>query len=128
MAIIKQYHADTDTTYVYESTSYWDPEKGQSRSKRKVIGKLDPVTGEIIPTGGRGRKKKAADPSEQESELGREVIRLQEELAALKKEKTDLASENAALRQEKIRLENENAKLSSAVRRINSICTPLIGD
>ena len=31
MAIIKQYHRDTDTTYVYESTSYWDAEKGQSR-------------------------------------------------------------------------------------------------
>ena len=27
MAIIKQYHKDTDTTYVYESISYWDPEK-----------------------------------------------------------------------------------------------------
>lgn len=58
MAIIKQYHKDTDTTYVYESTSYWDAEKQQSRSKRKLLGKLDPVTGEIIPTGARGRKKK----------------------------------------------------------------------
>lgn len=58
MAIIKQYHADTDVTYVYESTSYWDAEKKQSRSKRKLLGKLDPVTGEIIPTGTRGRRKK----------------------------------------------------------------------
>jgi len=55
MAIIKQYHKDTDTTYVYESTSYWDEEKKQSRSKRRVIGKLDPETGEIVPTGRRGR-------------------------------------------------------------------------
>ena len=51
MAIIKQYHADTDTTYVYESTSYWDAEKRQSRSKRRLLGKLDPETGEVIPTG-----------------------------------------------------------------------------
>ena len=58
MAIIKQYHKDTDTTYVYDSVSYWDAEKGQSRSKRKLLGKLDPATGEIIPTGQRGRKKK----------------------------------------------------------------------
>ena len=58
MAIIKQYHKDTDTTYVYESISYWDEEKKQSRSKRRVIGKLDPETGEIIPTGKRGRKAK----------------------------------------------------------------------
>ena len=58
MAIVKQYHKDTNTTYVYESESYWDAEKGQSRSRRRVIGKLDPETGEIIPTGKRGRKKK----------------------------------------------------------------------
>ena len=56
MAIVKQYHKDTNTTYVYDSTSYWDAEKGQSRSKRKLLGKLDPQTGEIIPTGQRGRK------------------------------------------------------------------------
>lgn len=58
MAQIRQYHKDTDTTYVYESESYWDPEKKQSRSRRRVIGKIDPATGEIIPTGKRGRKPK----------------------------------------------------------------------
>ena len=58
MALIKQYHKDTDTTYVYESISYWDEDKKQSRSKRRVIGKLDPETGEVIPTGKRGRKPK----------------------------------------------------------------------
>lgn len=60
MAIIKQYHKDTDTTYVYESISYWDEVKKQSRSKRRLIGKLDPETDEIIPTGKRGRKPKEA--------------------------------------------------------------------
>ena len=71
MAIIKQYHKDTDTTYVYDSQSYWDAEKGQSRSKRKLLGKLDPQTGEIIPTGQRGRKKKehpAEDPAHAEAQ------------------------------------------------------------
>ncbi len=72
MAIIKQYHKDTDTTYVYDSQSYWDAEKGQSRSKRKLLGKLDPKTGEIIPTGQRGRKKKdhrAEDPTQVEAKV-----------------------------------------------------------
>ena len=58
MAIIQQYHKDTDTTYVYESESYWVPELGQSRSRRKLLGKLDPATGEIVPCGKRGPKKK----------------------------------------------------------------------
>ncbi|MBQ7445848.1 MAG: hypothetical protein IJS71_07960 [Clostridia bacterium] len=34
------------------------PELGQARSKRRCIGKIDKETGEIVPTGERGRKKK----------------------------------------------------------------------
>lgn len=37
-------------TYVYESVGYWDKEKKQARNRRKCIGKLDPVTGAIIPS------------------------------------------------------------------------------
>lgn len=58
MAIVKQYHKDTNTVYVYDSQYYYDKEKKQSRSKRKLIGKIDEETGQIIPTGKRGRKKK----------------------------------------------------------------------
>ena len=58
MAIIKKYNAANKTTYVYDSVSYWDKEKQQPRSKRKLIGKIDPETGEIVPTAGRGRKPK----------------------------------------------------------------------
>lgn len=65
MAIVKQYHKDVDTTYVYESVSYWDAEKKQTRSTRKLLGKVDPETGEIIPTGKRGRKKK--EPTAEEA-------------------------------------------------------------
>ncbi|MBF6626461.1 transposase [Aerococcaceae bacterium zg-BR9] len=47
------------TKYVYESTSYYDKEKKQARPKRKLIGKIDPETGEIVPTQPRGRKTKS---------------------------------------------------------------------
>ena len=36
MAIVKQLDKRSGITYVYESTSYWDKEKQQPRSKRKV--------------------------------------------------------------------------------------------
>ena len=55
MAIIKHLDKKYGVVYVYESVSYWDKEKKQPRSKRKLIGKIDPVTGEIVPTGKRGR-------------------------------------------------------------------------
>lgn len=58
-SIIKKFNKKTGVTYVYESESYWDKEKKQPRSKRKLIGKIDEETGEIVPTSGRkGRKKK----------------------------------------------------------------------
>ena len=42
-------------TYVYESESYWDKEKKQPRSKRKLIGHIDPETGEVVPNRKRSR-------------------------------------------------------------------------
>ncbi len=58
MAIIKQYDRRSGITYAYDSHSYWDPEKKMSRAKRKLIGRVDPETGDIIPTDGRNRKAK----------------------------------------------------------------------
>ena len=40
----------TGITYVYESVSCWDKEKKQSRNKQMCIGKLDPVSGKLIPS------------------------------------------------------------------------------
>ena len=50
MAVIFQTNKKTGITYAYQNEPYWDKEKQQSRAKRTLIGKVDPVTGEIIPT------------------------------------------------------------------------------
>jgi transposase len=50
MPIVKQHDKRIGVTYAYESTSYWDSEKKQSRSKRRLVGIVDPITGEIKPT------------------------------------------------------------------------------
>ena len=60
-AIIYQKDKRSNITYAYESISYWDKEKQQSRAKRKLVGRVDQQTGEIVPTDGRGRKKKESD-------------------------------------------------------------------
>ena len=49
-AIVYQTNKKTGITYAYESISCWDKEKQQSRAKRKCIGKVDPITKEIVPT------------------------------------------------------------------------------
>ena len=63
-AIVYQTNKQTGITYAYESVSHWDKEKQQSRAKRRCIGRVDPVTKEIIPT----RKKASADVNESDRE------------------------------------------------------------
>jgi transposase len=59
-AIVYQTNKQTGITYAYESASYWDKEKQQSRAKRRCIGKMEPETKEIIPT----RKRVSAEDAE----------------------------------------------------------------
>ena len=60
MSLIKHLDKRNGITYVYESTSYWDKEKKQPRSRRTLIGRLDPETGEIVPTDGRGKRRQTS--------------------------------------------------------------------
>lgn len=53
MSVVHQLDKRSGITYAYESISTWDKEKKQSRSKRKLIGRVDKTTGEIVPTDGR---------------------------------------------------------------------------
>ena len=59
-AIVYQANKKTGVIYAYESISYWDKDKRQSRAKRKCIGRVDPETQEIIST----RKRKTPAVSE----------------------------------------------------------------
>ena len=45
-----QLNKTTGITYVYESSSYWDPVKKQPRNKKVCIGKLDKDSGNFIPS------------------------------------------------------------------------------
>ena len=50
MGVVKVHNKARNITYVYESVSYWDKELKQPRSHRKLIGRIDPATGEVVPT------------------------------------------------------------------------------
>lgn len=57
-AIVYQTDKRSGITYAYESISFWDKDKKQSRSKRTLIGRVDNDTQQIVPTDGRCRKDK----------------------------------------------------------------------
>jgi len=98
MAIIHQYDKRSGITYAYESHSYWDKEKKTSRARRTLIGRVDPVTGEIVATDGRCKKDKVKEEKKKDPDykalyekLGKKcamqetlIKALQNEIAALK--------------------------------------------
>ena len=94
MAIIKQFDKRSGITYVYDSKSYYDKEKKCSRAKRTLIGKIDPDTGEMIPTDGRNKGAKSkpntvspeVDKDKRIQELENENRQLKLQISALKKE------------------------------------------
>ena len=98
MSIVYNTDKRSGITYAYESKSYWDKEKQQSRSKRTLIGRVDPETGEIKKTDGRCKKNspyQTVQLTEQDeimdrlkglkiSELKQEILRLEIENRELK--------------------------------------------
>lgn len=55
-AIVYQKDKRSGITYAYESISYWNKEKKQSRAKRRLIGRVT-EDGNIVPTDGRGKRR-----------------------------------------------------------------------
>ena len=137
MGLVSLYNKKTDTTYVYESQSYYDPEKKQSRSRRKLIGKKDKETGEIIPTGRRGAKRKQENSMEEviipaEGDMGTGQMNVpggtpsgqEKELELLKKRVEMLEEENRKLREqnrENEELKRENRQMSDTLRKIRGL-------
>ena len=105
MSLVKLKDKRTGTIYVYESESYWDKEKKQPRSRRKLIGKLDEETGDIIPTGKSGRKKdpdqKMVFANQEENGSPEPITEYVRAIAEKDEQIRMLKAENRALRGEK---------------------------
>lgn len=94
MGIIYQTDKRSGITYAYENQSFWDPQLKRSKSKRKLIGRVDPETKELIPTDGRCKKRSPSYTPEKDEyvmpktmkELKSEVKRLLDENSKLKSE------------------------------------------
>ena len=101
MGIIYQTDKRVGITYAYENNAYWDKEKKQSRSKRTLIGRVDPDTGDIIPTEGRRRKSSIEKKSEENPDYKKLYADLQKKHraaeilnSALQKEIKELREKN----------------------------------
>lgn len=94
MGIIKQKDKRSGITYVYENYAYWDKELKKSRSKRKLIGRLNEETGEIIPTDGRCKKLSPSyAPDGTEYQMPKTMKEMRLEILRLLKENSELRQE-----------------------------------
>ena len=91
MGIVYQTDKRSGITYAYENQSFWDPELKRSKSKRKLIGRVDPETKEIVPTDGRCKKRSPSFVAEnQDYVMPKTMKELKAEVTRLLKENSDL--------------------------------------
>ena len=105
-SIVYQIDKKTGTKYAFESVSYWDKDKKQPRSKRKYLGKVDPETGEIIPSRGRSTHSEENNASDKD------------ELRALHEEIQERDKTIEKLRRELDEAIAKNEELSTIVKQI----------
>lgn len=101
MAIIYQHDKRSNITYAYESHSYWDKEKKTSRAKRTLIGRVDPDSGEIVPTDGRCRKDKVKKDKIAEPDYKAQYEKLLKKFTAQELLVKALQNEIASLKEQK---------------------------
>jgi hypothetical protein len=99
MGIVFQKDKRAGITYAYENRAYWDKEKKQSRSKRELIGRVDPETGEIVPTAGRRRNGGASQKKDGHQDYKMLYEDMQKKCEALEALNAALQRENKALRE-----------------------------
>ena len=119
--IVYQTDKRTGIKYAYSSESYWDKDKKQPRSKRTFLGKVDPVTGKIIPKKSKEKTMPEVQPDSAGSRNNLEIEILQNELAA----KNALINE---LNQEIQQLTIRYHTAMKAINNINELISPLMED
>jgi hypothetical protein len=113
-SIIRVLDRRSGITYVYSSESYWDKEKKAPRNRRKLIGKVDPQTGDVVPTS--GTRRRAMERNEEEARK-----RLREDIQGVDNDRSILSQKyRDALDQFDISLQNLEKDIQSKRKEIES--------
>ena len=127
MSIYRSTNKKTGITYVIESHSYWDKELKAPRNTKKIIGKIDPISGEVIETRRRGSKN-AASTSDDSADYKtlyenalKELERKDKEIQNLKAEVSALLSSDEQILRDAIHsLQAHAARISTAAGKYSA--------
>ena len=120
MSITRSYNKHTDTYYAYDTTYEWDEKAQKKVQRKKCIGKYDPLTGEIIRTGKRGRPLKQAVPQGIQNEEKNDAPRLDDILSRAKSLSEKLDAMEALLAKASENLCQLRACTNDLIRQIRS--------
>ena len=119
MAMVRQKDRRSGITYVYESVSYRDGKSFYPKSKRRLIGRVDEKTGEVVPTDGRGKKRNKSKKDLWDLKTcWIEIDRLKDELRLKEK---DLRAQNEEVK----RLKTKCNKIIEAYNEVSERCKKL---
>ena len=119
-SIVYYRNSKTNRTYAYEVEAKWNPEKGYSVPKRKYLGRVDPVTNEIIPSTGKpGRPTKAKPIGNDSAENVSRENELEQKLA-------DCSRIIMELKQEVSRLKKKDEQEKQTLKKISLLVAELI--
>lgn len=119
-SIVYYRNSKTNRTYAYEVEAKWNSEKGYSVPKRKYLGRVDPVTNEIIPSTGKpGRPTKAKPIGDDSAENVSRENELEQKLA-------DCSRIIMELKQEISRLKKKDEQEKQTLKKISQLVDELI--
>ncbi len=123
MASIVYYkNSKTGRTYAYEVEAQWNSEKGYSVPKRKYLGRVDPITNEIIPSTGKPGRRASVSKSTDDTAANEENMKMNE----LESRLSEAVETIGALRQEVEQLKQERAKEQNMLRKLHKQLGTLI--
>jgi predicted RNase H-like nuclease (RuvC/YqgF family) len=111
MSSVVIYTSKSGRKYAYESVSYYDKDKKQPRNKRKLLGIVDPESGEIVPT---SRKKKETESSD---DFRRIYANTQKKIDQYESRIADLEAKVSLLQSENKKLSDRIAKASAILNK-----------
>ena len=125
LGIIKQRNSESGIVYVFESEKYWDEDQKKYKYRKRSIGKLDPITGEIIPAKSkRGRKPQLPPQTDVDmgefQKLSRLYNQSEERVAFLKNRVKELTAEVIDQGKQIKELTRQNKRLMKSMSIIRS--------
>jgi hypothetical protein len=109
-SIVYSIDSKTGNKFAYETYTYRDPETNKTRTKKKYLGRVDPITGEIIPKGTDGKRSRSISTKQMEAISQKDEDRIKE-----------LSQENDLLKERLSQIEQQMNKKDDFINAILNI-------